>query len=138
MNIERFTLSLNLMKRVRDQKMPFSIQFWFMKYNEYMKIRPENGSIEHPCGYAACVAGHMALDPDHNALGFIKFGSEPLYRPTGNFNFHAIAEFWECDLEQAEYICDPYSYLQDPLIDEVINRMEKLMQDELETTNRPA
>jgi hypothetical protein len=142
MNIEHFKLSLALMERVRDEEMPFRIQFWFTRWFDRADIVDGNGNPNHPCGFAACVAGHMAADPAHNELGFVMSTYapfEPIYRPTDRDCYSAIQDFWDCTSNQARNICSPQAYSdRDPSIHEVINRMKNMLAEHTKMAEEPA
>ena len=143
MNRERLNHQIDILRAVAAQALPFDMDTWV-------------GDDGEGCGTAACAFGYACLDPafqteglkltfwhryhnpesgertiilttvaDYNATRQIAGTYDVTYHGHGGFS--AAAFFYDIPLDAAEYLFDPGCYRNDVMPDEVIGRIERVM-----------
>jgi len=105
------------------------------KFSEIFNDQGPDIRIPHACGCTACATGYAGLDPWFRARGFVTRSNgtvvmlDPDTREVIHFEWDGMAQFYELDDLQAQYLFMPYPY-DDPRDPQaVIDRIETVLRD---------
>lgn len=106
MNLDNLIYTRDLLYKAKDH---FTIRVW----QKFDTAYPASSKAEiiNECGSAACVGGFIALSKRFTDMGGTTApNGAPVLPESGKSEYSAIAEFWGCNWEQAEFVCAPQDW----------------------------